>query len=236
MKIFALFILLGSISLPAYAQTAWGDQGDGTYANPVLNADFSDPDVIRVGDRFYMVASDFHFMGMQVLESDDMVNWHYLSQIYNRIDEPGWDDNRHYGGGSWAPAIRYHNGRFYVYFCTPDEGLFMSTATDAHGPWTALHCVKAVPKWEDPCPVWDDKGNAYLGRSAHGAGPIILHRMSADGKQLLDDGDTIYTGPVAEGTKFRVMTMEGLVSIAAGENSMMLKRRMAVYTGQKEAQ
>lgn len=184
------------------AVPAWGDQGDGSYRNPVLNADFSDPDVIRVGKKFYMVASDFHFIGMQVLESDDMVNWHYISQIYNRFDEPGWDDNQHYAGGSWAPAIRYHDGHFYVYFCTPDEGLYMSTATDAHGPWAPLHLVKRVKKWEDPCPLWDDDGQAYLGRSQHGAGPIIVHKMSADGRQLLDEGVTVYTGPVAEGTKW----------------------------------
>ena len=175
------------------AVPAWGDQGDGSYRNPVLNADFSDPDVIRVGKKFYMVASDFHFIGMQVLESDDMVNWHYISQIYNRFDEPGWDDNQHYAGGSWAPAIRYHDGHFYVYFCTPDEGLYMSTATDAHGPWAPLHLVKRVKKWEDPCPLWDDDGQAYLGRSQHGAGPIIVHKMSADGRQLLDEGVTVYT-------------------------------------------
>lgn len=180
----------------------WGDQGDGTYRNPVLNADFSDPDVIRVGRKYYMVASDFHFLGMQVLESDDMVNWRYVSQIYSRFDEPGWDDNQHYAGGSWAPAIRYHDGLFYVYFCTPDEGLFMSTASDAHGPWSPLHLVKRIEKWEDPCPFWDEDGQAYLGRSRHGAGPIIVHKMSADGRQLLDDGVTVYTGPVAEGTKF----------------------------------
>ena len=180
----------------------WGDQGDGTYRNPVLNADFSDPDVIRVGKKYYMVASDFHFIGMQVLESDDMVNWRYVSQIYSRFDEPGWDSNEHYAGGSWAPAIRYHDGLFYVYFCTPDEGLFMSTAKDAHGPWCPLHLVKRVEKWEDPCPLWDSDGQAYLGRSQWGAGPIIVHKMSADGKQLLDDGVTVYTGPVAEGTKF----------------------------------
>ena len=179
----------------------WGDQGDGTYRNPVLNADFSDPDVIRVGNHYYMVASDFHFMGMQVLESDDMVNWQYISQIYRRIDEPGWDSNQHYAGGSWAPAIRYHDGLFYVYFCTPDEGLYMSTAKDPHGPWAPLHLVKRVEKWEDPCPFWDDDGQAYLGRSRHGAGPIIVHRMSPDGKQLLDEGVTVYEGPVAEGTK-----------------------------------
>lgn len=180
----------------------WGDQGDGTYINPVLNADYSDPDVIRVGRKYYMVASDFHFLGMQLLESDDMVNWRILTQLYSRFDLPGWDENRHYAGGSWAPSIRYHDGRFWVYFCTPEEGLFMTTAEKPEGPWAPLCHVKKVAKWEDPCPVWDEQGQAYLGRSAHGAGPIILHRMSADGRSLLDEGDTIYTGPVAEGTKF----------------------------------
>ena len=181
---------------------SWGDQGDGTYINPVINADFSDPDVIRVGEKYYMVASDFHFMGMQVLESEDMVNWQYISQIYSRFDEPGWNDNRHYAGGSWAPAIRYHNGLFYVFFCTPEEGLYMSTAKDPHGPWKPLHLVKRVEKWEDPCPFWDTDGMAYLGRSRHGAGPIIVHRMSPDGRQLLDEGITVYEGPIAEGTKW----------------------------------
>ncbi len=66
----------------------WGDQGNGTYINPILNADYSDPDVIRVDDKFYMVASDFHFVGMQVLESEDMVNWKLISQIYHRFDYP----------------------------------------------------------------------------------------------------------------------------------------------------
>ena len=179
----------------------WGDQLNGTFKNPVLNADYSDPDVIRVGDTYYMVASDFHFMGMQVLASKDMVNWHIVSQVYDRLPLPGWDANRHYGGGSWAPALRWHDGQFYVYFCTPDEGLFMSTARDASGPWSPLHCVRPVAKWEDPCPFWDDDGQAYLGRSQYGAGPITIHKMSADGTQLLDDGVTVYTGPVAEGTK-----------------------------------
>ena len=194
-------LLICSISLAAQ-QRSWGDQGDGTYKNPVLCADFSDPDVIRVNGRYYMVASDFHFMGMQVLESEDGVNWRYASQIYRRLDEAGWNGMAHYAGGSWAPAIRYHNGLFYVYFCTPDEGLFMTTAKTARGPWAPLHCVQHVEKWEDPCPFWDDDGQAYLGRSRHRAGPIIVHRMSADGRTLLDEGVTVYTSPVAEGTKF----------------------------------
>ena len=198
-----LFLVLAWITQQvAHAQLSWGDQGNGTYINPVLNADYSDPDVIRVGKKFYMVASDFHFIGMQVLESNDRVNWQIVSQIYDRFDLPDWDENAHYGGGSWAPSIRWHEGRFYVYFCTPDEGLFVSSAKNAHGPWEPLHCVKSVPKWEDPCPLFDDDGQAYLGRSQHGAGPIIVHKMSPEGKTLLDDGVTVYTGPVAEGTKW----------------------------------
>ncbi|NDW12083.1 beta-xylosidase [Bacteroides sp. 214] len=194
----------------------WGDQGNGTYVNPILNADYSDPDVIRVGNKYYMVASDFHFMGMQVLESADMVNWKLISQIYNRFDFPAWEENKRYAGGSWAPAIRYHDNKFWVFFCTPHEGLFMSTAENPAGPWSPLHLVHAVEKWEDPCPFWDEDGTAYLGRSKHGAGPIILHKMSADGTRLLDDGVTIYTGPVAEGTKIHKRNGYYYMSIPEG--------------------
>lgn len=204
-KLMVWLVLLASLFPQVIlAQLQWGDQGNGTFINPVLNADFSDPDVIRVGEKYYMVASDFHFMGMQVLESDDMINWRFASQIFDRLDYEGWDSNKHFGGGSWAPSIRWHNGRFYVFFCTYEEGLFMSSAEDARGPWTPLHCLREIPKWEDPCPFWDDDGQAYLGRSRHRAGPIIVHKMSADGKELLDEGVTVYTGPVAEGTKFLI--------------------------------
>lgn len=204
MKTLLLTLFMAGISMLSFAQNSparWGDQGNGTYVNPILNADYSDPDVIRVGDKYYMVASDFHFLGMQVLESDDMVNWKLISQIYHRFDFPGWDENTQYAGGSWAPSIRYHDHKFWVYFCTPEEGLFMSNAENPAGPWSPLLLVKEVKKWEDPCPFWDEDGQAYLGRSRHRAGPIIIHKMSADGTRLLDDGFTVYTGPVAEGTK-----------------------------------
>ena len=205
MKRILFILLLTAFTAVTSAQErrlSWGDQGNGTYINPVLNADYSDPDVIRVGEKYYMVASDFHFIGMQILESDDMVNWRIITQVYDRFDLPGWDTNERYAGGSWAPSIRYHDHKFWIFFCTPHEGLFMTQAERPEGPWSPLHCVKAVWHWEDPCPFWDDDGRAYLGRSQHGAGPIILHKMSADGRSLLDDGVTIYTGPVAEGTKF----------------------------------
>lgn len=179
----------------------WGDLGDGTFANPVLNADYSDPDIIRVGDRYYMTCSEFHFMGMPILESTDMVNWRIIGQVYDRIDLPGYSDMTKYAEGTWAPALRYHDGKFYIFVCTPYEGLFMTTANDPAGPWEPLHLVKAIEKWEDPCPFWDDNGDAYLVRSRHRAGPIIIHRMSPDGRQLLDEGTTVYRGPVAEGPK-----------------------------------
>jgi beta-xylosidase len=195
---------------------SWGDQGNGTYINPVLNADYSDPDVIRVGNKYYMVCSEFHFMGMPVLESHDMVNWKIISRVYDHLDFPEYNSNDRYAGGSWAPAIRYHDNRFWIYFCTPDEGLFMSSAEKAEGPWDPLVLVKAIARWEDPCPFWDEDGRAYLGHSLKGAGPIIIHKLSTDGKQLLDDGVTVYTGPTAEGTKIFKLNKWYYLSIPEG--------------------
>lgn len=229
-----LLLLLTCLMVRAQQSKAitWGDQGSGTYVNPILNADYSDPDVIRVGQKYYMVNSDFHYMGMPVLESDDMVNWKIIAQIYSRLDFPGWDSNENYGGGSWAPSIRHHDGKFWVFFCTPKEGLMMSTAVDPKGPWTPVHCVKRVGGWEDPCPLWDGDGQAYLGRSQLGAGPIILHKMSADGKSLLDDGHVIYTGPVAEGTKFHKRDGYYYLSIpegGVGEGWQAILRSKNIY-------
>lgn len=212
----------------------WGDQENGTYINPILNADFSDPDAIRVGEKYYMVASDFHFTGMQILESDDLVNWRYVSQIYDRFDLPGWDTNEMYAKGSWAPSIRYHEGRFYVFFCTPAEGLFMTSAPAAEGPWEKLTLVHAGTGrgWEDPCPFWDEDGQAYLGRSQVGAGPIIVHKMSPDGKRLLDEGVTVYEGPVAEGTKIHKMNGWYYFSIPEGgveKGNQVVLRSASIY-------
>lgn len=230
------YLLISFLSFQAVnaqeKKPTWGDQGNGTYINPILNADYSDPDVIRVGDKYYMVNSEFHYMGMPVLESDDMVNWKIISQVYSRLDFPDWDTMGNYGGGSWAPSIRYHDGKYWIFFCTPREGLMMTTAIDPHGPWAPLHCVKRVGGWEDPCPLWDDNGQAYLGRSQLGAGPIILHKMSADGRELLDDGHTIYTGSVAEGTKFHKRDGYYYLSIpegGVGEGWQTILRSKHIY-------
>lgn len=184
-----------------YADDRWGDLGNGTFANPVLNADYSDPDVIRVGDTYYLTCSEFHFMGMVILESKDMVNWKIVGRVFDSIDLPGYSTMEKYGAGSWAPALRYHDGKLWIYVCTPNEGLFMTTAEKPEGPWAPLHQVKSVNGWEDPCPLWDGNGNAWLGRSQLGGGPIYIHKMSADGRSLLDEGCKVYEGPTAEGTK-----------------------------------
>jgi beta-xylosidase len=189
-------------AIPAERPLSWGDQGDGTYRNPILPTDYSDPDAIRVGDDFYLVASDFHFVGMQVLHSRDLVNWEVIGQIFRRLTmSPKYDEMTGYAQGTWAPTLRYHDGTYYVFVCTPFDGLFMWHAKNPAGPWSQTVTVKAVERWEDPCPFWDDDGRAYLIHSLKGAGPLILNRMSPDGTKLLDDGVEIYRGPTAEGPK-----------------------------------
>lgn len=211
------FAIFSSSVLSQKPGITWGDQGNGTYINPVLSADYSDPDVIRVEDDYYMVCSEFHFMGMPVLHSKDLVNWTIIGQIYNEFKfSPEFDTNERYAGGSWAPSIRYHDNKFWVYFCTPHEGLFMTTAEKPEGPWEPLTQVVNIPKWEDPCPFWDDDGQGYLARSIWGAGPIIIHKLSPDGKKLMDDGFTVYTGPVAEGPKLHKRNGYYYISLPEG--------------------
>ena len=89
------------------------DQGDGTYCNPIIHADYSDPDVIRVGDDYYMVASSFTcFPGIPVLHSKDLVNWRIINHVYSELPFDRYQYPAH-GQGSWAPSIRYHDGLFY---------------------------------------------------------------------------------------------------------------------------
>jgi beta-xylosidase len=179
------------------------------YRNPVLFADYSDPDVIRDGANYYLVASTFHFVpGIPILQSTDLVHWTIIGHVVDRLEmDPRYSmiGGNRYGKGVWAPSIRKHNGRFYVYFPTPSEGIYMSSAEKITGPWTQPSVVIAGAGLEDPCPFWDDDGNAYLIHSRTGAGPLILHRMSADGKHVLDEGKIIVQDPehlpVLEGPK-----------------------------------
>jgi len=180
-----------------------------TYRNPILFADYSDPDVIRDGLNYYLVASTFHFVpGIPILQSTDLVHWTIIGHVVDRLDmDPRYSliGGNRYGKGVWAPSIRKHDGRFYVFFPTPSEGIYVSTAERITGPWSEPSAVIAGEGFEDPCPFWDDDGTAYLIHSRTGAGPLILHRMSPDGRHVLDDGKVIVQDPerlpVLEGPK-----------------------------------
>lgn len=192
------------VTLFFFAGRAYGWQsslGKDTYKNPILFADYSDPDVTRVGADYYLVASSFHFMpGIPILQSRDLVHWTIIGHVFPRLNiSPAYSmiGGNKYGQGAWAPAIRYHNKKYFVYFPTPKEGIFMSEAPSAKGPWTTPIAVMAQPGLEDPCPFWDDDGKAYLIHSRTGAGPLYLHRMSADGKRVLDQGKLIVQNPRA---------------------------------------
>ncbi len=198
------------------AQVWQADNGDGTYKNPIIYADYSDPDVVRVGDDYYMVASSFTCQpGIPVLHSHDLVNWTIINYVYNTLPFEKFNRPQH-GHGSWAPSIRFHDGKFYVYFCTPDEGLFMASTTDPAKTWTLTHVID-VAQWEDPCPFWDEDGKAYLVHSKLCGGPAIMHRMSADGTKLLDNGKVVYENltenPTLEGLK--MMKKDGYYYILA---------------------
>jgi beta-xylosidase len=210
----ALTLMVFALAMGGGGADASAEQGAaahaGEYRNPVLFADYSDPDVIRDGEDFYLVASSFHFVpGIPILHSKDLVHWEISGHVVPRLAmNPAYDmvGGTRYAGGVWAPSVRFHNGLFYIYFPTPDEGIFVSTAPKMTGPWSAPQAVLSGHGYEDPCPFWDDNGDAYLVHSKLGAGPLILHRMSADGKRLLDDGKVIVQDPVnlptLEGPKF----------------------------------
>lgn len=175
----------------------WGDQGDGTYLNPVIPADYSDLDCIRVGADYYAISSTFQFSpGVVILHSQDLVNWAILGHVVTDLTQIGpelnWDRMSRYGHGIWAGAIRYHAGKFWVYFGTPDEGYFMSTAADPAGPWEPLHRVREGAGWDDCCPFWDDDGQGYLvGTNFREKYKTYLFKLTADGREILKDSGVL---------------------------------------------
>ncbi|MDP4210186.1 MAG: glycoside hydrolase 43 family protein [Bacteroidota bacterium] len=187
------------------------DNGDGTYKNPVLNADYSDPDAIRVGDDFYLVSSSFNCVpALPILHSKDLVNWTIIGNVFTQ--QPPFDvfDKPQHGNGVWAPAIRYHNGEYYIYYPDPDYGIYLVKATNPAGPWSAPLLVQGGKGLIDPCPLWDEDGNAYLvhawaGSRAGIKSILTINKMNAEGTKLLDDGVMVFDGhdhhPTLEGPK-----------------------------------
>ena len=186
------------------------DQGDGSYRNPVLFCDYADPDAICVGDTYYMTASSFNYVpGLPILTSRDLVNWTLRNYALPNIPDARFDVPRH-AQGVWAPALRFHEGRFYIYYGMPDEGIFMTSAADALGAWDAPVCVLAGKGLIDPCPLWDDDGHAWVvhgyAKSRIGFKSMLgAFPMRWDGRRAVGDDHLIYDGratqPTIEGPK-----------------------------------
>ncbi len=174
---------------------------DPVYRNPVLDADWSDPDVIRVGDDFYLTASSFgRVPGLPLLHSRDLVNWTLVGHALHRLEPEGEFAVPRHDCGVWAPSLRHHDGRFWIFWGDPDQGIFQVNAPEIRGPWTRPHLVKAGKGLIDPCPLWDDEtGEAYLvhawARSRSGVkNRLTGHRMHPHGTELLDEGKVIVDG------------------------------------------
>lgn len=180
------------------------------YQNPILYADYSDPDVIRVGEDYYMVASSFTYLpGVPLLHSRDLVHWEIINYCVRSLPFEKYNKPSH-GSGTWAPSIRYHEGTFYVFIPLPDEGIFVARSKDPRGEFQ-LNCIQQAKGWIDPCPLWDDDGKAYMifayARSRAG----IKHRLmvaeiDSECTRLLSEPVLVFDGeqlgPTTEGPKF----------------------------------
>ena len=202
-----------------YKSQVWTpDNGDGTYRNPVINADYSDPDVCvgASGDDYYMTASSFQCVpGLPILHSKDLVNWEIINYALGNLYEGNETLLQHFsskpqhGNGVWAPSIRYHNGWYYIYWGDPDFGVMMVKTQDPAGKWEAPVCVIKGEGYIDTCPLWDDDGRCYLvngwaNSRAKYASVLSVREMSADGTRQIGEPVIVFDG---NGTENR--TCEG---------------------------
>lgn len=195
-NVFVVVMILCISSGSLFAQKLYSDNGDGTYSNPVIPADFPDPDVIRVNDTYYMVTTTMWvFPGVTVLQSKDLVNWEYCSNAVPRFDlSPCYDLDgcNRYGHGQWATSIKYNSGKFYLLFITLDEGGFLCSSDKAEGPWK----VTRLPKgFYDPGLFFDDDGRIYVG---HGYGKISITELDQNFAPISQDS-LVYTGDIRGG-------------------------------------
>ncbi len=196
---------------PAISNVWVSDQGNGTYKNPVLHADYSDPDACRVGDDYYLVASSFDAIpGLPILHSKDLVNWTIIGHALKRQPPIEHFEKTQHGNGVWAPAIRYYNNEFYIYYPDPDFGIYLTKATNPAGPWSEPVLVEGGKGLIDPCPLWDDNGRVYLihgwaGSRAGIKSILTLKKLNAEGSRVMDEGVIVYDGhetdPTIEGPK-----------------------------------
>ena len=190
--------------------TAENQTAEFRYTNPVLHLDYSDPDVCRVGNDYWMTASSFNCMpGLPILHSRDLVHWQLVGAALE--DYEGAHMPVQHGKAVWAPAIRYHDGWYYIYVGDPDRGIFMVRTQNPMGRWEKPVWLVREKGFIDPCPLWDDDGRAWLSHGEAGSraglkSVLFVAPMSADGTTLLGPSRIVYDGhstqPTIEGTKF----------------------------------
>jgi beta-xylosidase len=180
------------------ATAPWvADLGDGRYKNPILPGDYSDPDIVRVGDDYYLTASSFtNIPGLPILHSKDLVNWTIIGHALTENVPVDHHRTPRRGGGVWAPAIRHHGGKFMIYYPDPDFGVFVVTATNPAGPWTKPVLVDGSKGVIDPAPFWDDDGKGWLvmgwAKSRAGINNILtLKPLNAAGTKTVGEGRQI---------------------------------------------
>lgn len=199
-------ILAGMLMMPAdasaqYKSKVWNpDNGNGTYRNPVLYADYSDPDVTAVGDDYYLTASSFNCIpGLPVLHSKDLVNWSIIGYALQEQEPKQLFAQPQHGKGVWAPAIRHHNGVFYIYWGDPDHGIFMVKTENPAGQWEKPVCVVEGKGMIDPCPLWDDDGrcwlvNGWAGSRAGFNSVLSIRELAADGTHAVSTPRIVFDG------------------------------------------
>jgi len=217
--LFVLFCFANLLSSQAqsgspYVSKVWvADNGDGTYKNPIINADYSDPDLCRVGDDYYMTASSFSCApAIPILHSKDLVNWQLVNYAMKRISPDEVFSKPMHGKGVWAPCVRFHNDEFFIFWGDPDYGIYMIKTRNPLGDWTEPVLVLAGKGLIDPSPLWDDDGRVYMvhGWAASRAGLnsiLTVNELSADASKVIGETALVYDGMkdgnhTTEGPKF----------------------------------
>lgn len=214
---FILSLSVCSLFHPAMAQyrsEVWvSDEGNGMYRNPVLHADYSDPDVCVVGEDYFLTASSFNCTpGLPILHSKDLVNWKIVNYALKKVEPVEYYNEPRHGKGVWAPSIRFHEGVYYIYWGDPDFGIFMVKTRDPYGEWDKPVLVKAGKGMIDPCPLWDDDGRVYLAHAWAGSrakfnSVLTVCELNKEGTKVISDPVLVFDGNdgvnhTIEGAKF----------------------------------
>ena len=169
------------------------DNGDGTFTNPLINLDFPDPDIIRVGDDYYMASSTFTtFPGVPIAHSKDLVNWEIIGYTYDTLPSVRSyhieDGKAMYRWGSWAPCIRYNKGKFYVFFNVEFDGFYIASSTKPEGPYNIKKLGRPL---YDPSVLFDDDGRVY---ACYGSGTIMIAEFDKNLDKLVTEPKPVFVG------------------------------------------